>query len=177
MGDPTIKVFKAVEADWRPKYLDDESWANQQLQRPYRTALGQVSRNAPLILPLSRISLTNLTESNPNIYLLFEGVGAGKGRLVLNLLKGGQKVGEFPPVYFDLRDIKNLYERWTVDDESYNGSVPVGHRAALQAGRLPPGSPPVRLRIRCERRESLHSVRAWMEHRSRPKKSILPRRR
>jgi alpha-tubulin suppressor-like RCC1 family protein/fibronectin type 3 domain-containing protein len=143
-GTPAIKIFKAVEGDGGRKYLEDETWAQQQIGQTYRTALGQAGRGAPLILPLSQVTLANLTETNPNIYLLFEGVTAGKGQLVLNLIKNGQKIGEYPPLHIDLRDIKNLYERWTVDPEpsqpQRGGSYPLS--AAERSGkRLPSGSP------------------------------------
>jgi hypothetical protein len=110
-GNPAIKVYKAVEPDGGKAYVEDEGWAQQQLVNPYNTAYGQAGRGAPLTLPLSQVMLANLSESQPNLYLLFEGVSAGKGRLVLNLIKGGQKIGEYPPLHLDLRDIKSMYQR------------------------------------------------------------------
>ena len=58
----------------------------------------------------------NLTEEQPNLYFLFEGVARGKGRLVLKLLQNGQTLAEYPPLYLEIKDVKDMYERWTVGD-------------------------------------------------------------
>ena len=113
-GNPAIKLYQAVEADGGKKYVEEDTWAAQQLAAPYNATLGQVGKGAPLILPLSQVTLANLTETNPNLYLLFEGVTEGKGRLVLNLIKSGQKIGEYPALYLDIKPIKKMYERWSV---------------------------------------------------------------
>jgi hypothetical protein len=36
--------------------------------------------------------------------------------LVITLYKDDQKVGEYPPIYFELKDVKDMYERWTAGD-------------------------------------------------------------
>ena len=64
---------------------------------PYNATYGLVRRDFPLVLPLGPDVLANLTEEQPNLYFLFEGVARGKGRLVLKLLKNGQTLAEYPP--------------------------------------------------------------------------------
>ena len=115
-GNPAIKVFPAVEADGGRKYLEKRNWAQAQASSPYNATYGLVRRDFPLVLPLTQSALANLTEEQPNLYLLFEGVALGKGRLVLKLLKNGQTLAEYPPLYMELKDVKDMYERWTVGD-------------------------------------------------------------
>ena len=67
---------------------------------------GYIRRDFPLILPLAQTVLNNLTEEQPNLYFLFEGVARGKGRLVLKLLQNGQTVAEYPPLYLEIKDVK-----------------------------------------------------------------------
>lgn len=122
-GDPKITLFKAVEADGGRRYLDDEAVAYTQLdshegpggaQRDFSHELGVVTKSISCELPPDFVA--NLSEAQPNKFLLFEGLGSGKGRLVLTIYKGTQKIGEYPPLYMELKDVKDMYERWTVGD-------------------------------------------------------------
>lgn len=129
-GNPAIRIFKAFETDGGREYVEDENVAWQQLdgvQGPgnhnnYSKALGS---NAGLvagglagqtIVELPASFFADLSETQPNKYLLFEGYTAGKGRLILTLHKGGQKIGEYPPLYMELKDVKDMYERYTCGD-------------------------------------------------------------
>jgi pimeloyl-ACP methyl ester carboxylesterase len=139
---PAIKLLRAVETDGGRKYVEEETVADQQLGLPYCLALGQAGRDAgTFTLPLSAATLATLSEATPNLYFLFEGATAGKGRLVLNLIKGGQKIGEYPPLYLDIRDMKNMYERWSVDPMANvpsSGADPLG-TAVISTRALPAG--------------------------------------
>ena len=115
-GNPAIKLFPAAEADGGRDYLDNRDRAQAQIQPPYNTTYGIVRRDFPLFLPLAPSVLGHLTEEQPNLYFLFEGVARGKGRLVLKLLKNGQPLAEYPPLYMEIKDVKDMYERWTVGD-------------------------------------------------------------
>ena len=115
-GNPAIKLFPAAEADGGRKYLDKNNWAETQSSTPYNATYGLVRRDFPLVLPLTPAGLGTLTEEQPNLYFLFEGVARGKGRLVLKLLKNGQTLAEYPPLYLEIKDVKDMYERWTVGD-------------------------------------------------------------
>jgi len=123
-GNPAIKLFPAAEADGGRKYLDKNNWAETQSSTPYNATYGLVRRDFPLVLPLTQAALATLTEAQPNLYFLFEGVARGKGRLALKLLKNGQPLAEYPPLYVEIKDVKDMYERWTVGDvTSANTSV------------------------------------------------------
>jgi uncharacterized membrane protein len=115
-GNPAIKLFPAAEPDGGRKYLDKNNWAETQSSTPYNATYGLVRRDFPLVLPLTQAGLGTLTEEQPNLYFLFEGVARGKGRLVLKLLKNSQTLAEYPPLYLDIKDVKDMYERWTVGD-------------------------------------------------------------
>lgn len=115
-GNPAIKLFPAAEADGGRKYLERNGWADMQSAPPYNATYGLVRRDFPLVLPLTPAALGTLTEEQPNLYFLFEGVARGKGRLVLKLLNNGQTLAEYPPLYLDIKDVKDMYERWTVGD-------------------------------------------------------------
>jgi hypothetical protein len=137
-GDPTQKGTSA--------YLTDPATASDQSSLLlYQYTLGQVAKGAPLYLPAS--SLTALTATNPNAYFLFEGAARGTGRLVITFNTGTSgnytKIGESGGLYMDLKDIKELYERWTVGDGSTGlleggGGVPLAI-AGISEDRLPTG--------------------------------------
>ena len=137
-GDPTQKGTSA--------YLTDPATASDQSSLLlYQYTLGQVAKGAPLYLPAS--SLTALTATNPNAYFLFEGAARGTGRLVITFNTGTPgnytKIGESGGLYMDLKDIKELYERWTVGDGSTGvleggGGAPLAI-AGISQDRLPAG--------------------------------------
>ena len=86
-GNPAINVFRAYEADGGNRYLSDENVARNQaaytgLFNEYCTALGRVSRGAPLVLPANLLS--DLTESQPNKFFLFEGSNRRQRAACLN---------------------------------------------------------------------------------------------
>jgi hypothetical protein len=57
-----------------------------------------------------------VTEEKPFLYLLFEGWTAGKGQLLVTVKKDGKTIARFPGVDLDLRDVKTMYERYSVGD-------------------------------------------------------------
>jgi pimeloyl-ACP methyl ester carboxylesterase len=64
------------------------------------------------MLPVS--FLDTLTATQPKAWFVFEGVTEGKGQLVITINKAdGTEIGEGPGVWFDLKNIKKMYERAT----------------------------------------------------------------
>jgi hypothetical protein len=121
---PSIKIFKAVEADGGTLYVTDDNTANQQISGEYDVPVEDIHSASivgtePFILPDDFWS--DVDETTPK-HLIFEGVHAGKGRLVLVIYKNNEKIGEGGALYMDLRDIVNMYECWTVDPP--NTTVP-----------------------------------------------------
>jgi hypothetical protein len=140
--DPQIRLLKAVEPAGGTLYLTDKDTAEEQIAGDNgkfvkdRNSGTLVSKFMPFIFPASFWS--NLSENRPNTYFLFEGVKRGKGRLALCFYKsdGTTKIGEATGLYVDLKDIKEMYERWTVGDG--NGDAP-SQGATISTRALPLG--------------------------------------
>jgi hypothetical protein len=138
-GAPEINIYEERQPSVRPVYLEDETAATQQLGTPYDTWIGGVRPGQPMNLFARRPALlTALSEPNPIINLLFCGKTAGRGQLAITIKKAGHIMGQYPPVYLELLDIKDMYERWTVDGETRNGSAP-NPASQLSAKRSPTG--------------------------------------
>jgi hypothetical protein len=62
----------------------------------------------------------NVTADQPVGHFLFDAVNRGNGQLVISIYKndGLTKLAEGPGVWLDLKDVKEMYERWTVDNGS-----------------------------------------------------------
>jgi len=80
--------------------------------------MGEITSSSSFTFPVSSADdlIKDLTASNPDLYLLFEASGIGSGELVLVLKKDGTTICESPSVYLDLKDIKKMYEHYTVGD-------------------------------------------------------------
>ncbi len=136
-GSPAIRLFRAAEATGGMGYLFNSTTAAQQLDQTgqsYGTALGSgmVETASTYIVP--QVALANLSESQPNIRLLFEGCRAGKGRLRLVVLKqDGTEVGEGPGVWMDLKSSKDFIERWSCGDGDLAEVQPVVRQTANSA--------------------------------------------
>ncbi|HTB79777.1 MAG TPA: fibronectin type III domain-containing protein [Opitutaceae bacterium] len=142
-GAPAINVYLAapnhsdITQDGTLDYLTDAATAADQLS-PYGFALGTVAKGQPFYFPAD--AFTTLSDTNPLAYFLFEGVARGKGCLVVTFNSGSPgnytKICEGGSVYLDLKNIKELYERWTVGDG--NGGAPAT-TAGISPDRLPAG--------------------------------------
>ncbi|MFT3830618.1 MAG: alpha/beta hydrolase [Opitutaceae bacterium] len=127
---PAIKIVKHVETDGGTKYLTDETVAQQQytaagaiqgLTNTYpNLTLVDASDTDGRFFVLPKSLFSDLSETAPKTYLLFEGVQVGKGQLRLVILKKDgstyTKIGDGPGVWMDLKKIEDFYERWTVGD-------------------------------------------------------------
>jgi uncharacterized membrane protein len=120
-GNPAIRIFRSVENGGR-QYLTDEAWATVQLTAPFDQALpgtsGSTVASSISGIYLDRQFWEGLDETYPVISLLFEGVEEGKGELYFELLKDGQKIGEGPSVWLDVKNVKAMYERAKAQPES-----------------------------------------------------------
>jgi hypothetical protein len=85
---------------------------------------------------------TDLSEANPVLSFLFCGRDAGRGQLVATIRKNGQIVCELPPVFLEILDIKDMYERWTVGEANGGdpGVLPLKVNRAIASGYLPAGN-------------------------------------
>jgi hypothetical protein len=122
-GSPGIRVFQAVETNGGTLYLTDEATALAQSNAPYGNCIvdsyvGQtaVSGSLPFIIPTS--FWANISGDQPVAHLLFDAVSRGNGQLVVAIYKkdGVTKLAEGEPLYLDLQDVKEMYERYTVGE-------------------------------------------------------------
>jgi len=115
IGDPGIRIYKAVESDGGTKYLSDDAVAAQQISGAFRSCItgesGRQRVGADGFVFQSDF-WSGLTDAHPTQSLLFEGVSEGKGQLVVELYKddGVTKLGEGPSVWIDLKNIKSMYQ-------------------------------------------------------------------
>jgi len=116
-GNPTIKLYPAYEADGGVGYLQDTNVAFDQIQ--YANNYGVLS-GPGACMATSAPSATFTFPANYSLtygrkHFLFEAVERGTGELVLTVMQGTNTVVE-TSVFMDLRDVKEMYERWTVGE-------------------------------------------------------------
>ena len=115
--NPELRLFRSVEtSDGQQRYLTDEAWAAAQITPPFDQALLAAAGGGTVVSSTTGVYLNSefwngLSEESSEIYLLFEGVSEGKGELYLEFTSNGQKIGESPGVWLDLKNIKTMYER------------------------------------------------------------------
>jgi hypothetical protein len=147
-GTPAIKLVQAYEADGGANYLTSTTVASAQVTGSYGSALVNAAGSNTLIQPtggdwdfvIPTAALGNFSADSPTAHFLFEGCQRGKGQLTMVLLKntGGSftKIGDGPGLWLDLKNIKEMYERWTVGEG--NGGTP-SSSATIATTRLPSG--------------------------------------
>jgi hypothetical protein len=121
--DPQMQLFQAAEINGGSLYLTDTNAAMQQMASPYGTRiiewrhLNTSKKYYPFIFPAN--FWANLSADQPVAHLLFDAVSRGSGQLVISIYKndGETKLAEVPGIYLDLKDAKEMYERWTVGDD------------------------------------------------------------
>jgi len=116
---PGIKITAATDTDGGTEYLQDTTAATTQMTggtaledaTDSHTEVAPSANTADFVFPAS--TWTNLTESSPKTFFLFEASSRGTGQLEVVFLKsdGTTKIGEGGSVWLDLRDIKEMYER------------------------------------------------------------------
>ncbi|MES2568587.1 MAG: alpha/beta hydrolase, partial [Verrucomicrobiota bacterium] len=117
-GTPEIKFYQEKRPDMTPLYLEDEVAANEQLEAPYNSSIGSAIPGIPLQLFAKKSQLLEgFSEEAPVVNLLFCGITAGRGQLTLTIKRKNKVVVEFPPLYLELLDIKDMYERWSAGED------------------------------------------------------------
>jgi hypothetical protein len=132
-----IRIFGAADADGGTNYLFDGTTASNQVDTAWYPCLGYVTSNQPLVI--SAAAWQQLNGLPPSDHFIFCGTAAGNDELVLQVTNQyGGVVGE-ASVFLNLKDIKEMYERWTVGDTP--GIAP-NNIAVIATNDLPPGDAP-----------------------------------
>ena len=116
-GDGAIRLFRAVEPDGGTNYLFDATTASNQVAQSQSLYVGMLSSSSP-------ITLTNRSE-----HYIWCGVQRGSAEIHLQIFDGTNLVAD-TAAYFQLKDIKEMYERWTLGDAPKLGPTNIAHCAA-----------------------------------------------
>jgi hypothetical protein len=126
-GDAQIRIFQAIEPDGGTNYLFDEVTASNQVNNSISLYVGLLTSNSPVYLTI---------QTNFNEHFIFCGAHTGSAQIDLQILDPNQNVVADAPAYLQIKDIKQMYERWTVGD---NSSVAPLTNAILATDNLPTG--------------------------------------
>ncbi|MGA2787582.1 MAG: hypothetical protein ABSF60_08645 [Verrucomicrobiota bacterium] len=109
--NPTIDVFQATDSDGGIGYLTNEVAASQQIQ----SAASYVGR----LGPGNSLPLYSYLAQYPWLgnHFIWCGVSNGTGALTLTITHGTNVLAQ-TKTYIQIVDIKQMYERWTVGDNS-----------------------------------------------------------
>lgn len=132
---PAINIFPAIESDGGQRYLTNETIADLQISQNFAGLYARVS-------PGTNVLLNNLffASGNTNEHLIFCAAKRGQGELVLKIKQGAETIVE-ASAWLDFKDIKEMYERWTVGDVGGIDPTVSAYRATED---LPNGSPAFR---------------------------------
>jgi len=119
-GSSMIDLYRAVDQDGTLLYLNDESIAASQVgSDATRRALYRLSFERPFTFPVDSEDdlMQGLSPLHSEFYLLFEGCASGGlSELALSLKKEEVLIAESPPVHLELKDVREMYEHYTVGD-------------------------------------------------------------
>ncbi len=141
-GNPGIYVFKAVEADGGRLYLVTNTVAAAQIAPSTFPPPAGDPGFSPLALYTVEPGFWRQLDaaSMTNDFFLYCGTSRGAGELAVRVTLGAKVIGE-ASVFLDLRDVKELYERWTVGEPpDWQGAEPATS-CTLFGGGLPAGVP------------------------------------
>jgi hypothetical protein len=118
-GSPAIKVWENLSPNGDTEYLTDPNVAASfiGLSNP-----GYVSGSDTYLIPTNFWQDMGINTTNNTGYILFEGCSAGKRQLVVTINKpDGTELAEAGSVWLDLKNIKQMYQRY---DGSGNNQWP-----------------------------------------------------
>jgi hypothetical protein len=105
-GDGQIRIFQAVEPDGGTNYLFGEITASNQVASSTNRYIGLLTSGSPIVL-----------NNKTNEHFIFCGAQTGSANLELRILDGDQNIVAYTPAFLQIKDIKQMYERWTVGDD------------------------------------------------------------
>jgi hypothetical protein len=132
-SNPTIDLFQAADADGGIGYLTNETTSNFQIESDYNPYIGRVAPGGSL-----KLNAATFANSWAGNHFIWCGVSNGTGGLTLTIADANSNVLAQTIAYIQIKDIKQMYERWTVGDEP---SVAPLTNAILSTANLPTGIP------------------------------------
>lgn len=140
-GDPAIYLFKSVETNGGTRYLTDLFVAEDQMAPTLPHDTGPRNDPKPLVAGRVRVGnplvLHNSSYRCTNEFFIYCGTSRGAGELAVTVTRGTTVICE-TSVFLELRDVKELYERWTLGEAGVLGMMPTTN-ATLFSGGLPGG--------------------------------------
>lgn len=127
LGDAEVNVVQAAETDGGTGYLTDETIAEDQRARSKNLFVGRLTATSPIFLG-----------SRPELgeHFIFCGAKRGTAQLILRVTDTSANVIAESSAYIQIKDIKEMYERYTVGDTAKG---PISPLADLASEDLPPG--------------------------------------
>jgi pimeloyl-ACP methyl ester carboxylesterase len=119
-GSGQIRIFQAVEPNGGTNYLFDETTASNQVANSTSLYVGLLTSSSPIIFNVS---------TNFNEHFIFCGAAIGSAQIDLQVLDGNGNVIADAPTYLQIKDIKQMYERWTVGDLPNNAPATTAYLA------------------------------------------------
>ena len=110
-GNPQINLFRNADAACSRAYLLDLEMGQRQLTEPFSLAVGSVSAE-PLAIPLPALGEPDM--NGAGFCFLFDVSAVGEGQLEASI-EAGQLLVRAEPVPMDLRHVKTMYQRTTMD--------------------------------------------------------------
>jgi pimeloyl-ACP methyl ester carboxylesterase len=108
-GAGQIRIFQAIEANGGTNYLFDETTASNQVANSASLYVGLLTSSSPVVFSIT---------TNFNEHFIFCGAQTGSAQIDLQVLDGNGNVVADAPVYLQINDIKEMYERWTVGEKT-----------------------------------------------------------
>ena len=131
-GTGGIRIFQAVEPDGGTNYLFDETTASNQVNNAASLYLGVLTSATPINLNI---------ETNFNEHFIFCGTTNGTAQIDLQIFDENTNVVADAPLYLQVNEIKQMYERWTVGDNSNATNMPPLLAPILATDRLQANPP------------------------------------
>jgi hypothetical protein len=132
-NNPTIDLFQAEESDGGIGYLTNETVATEQINPVYSAYVGRVEPGQSVQLNSSFFS------GWAGNHFIWCGVSNGTGGLNLTIMDANSNVLAQTTAYIQIKDIKQIYERWTLGDDL--SAAPSTNAIPATDNGFPLGSP------------------------------------
>ena len=114
VGMPSLRFFPASDANGGVSYLTNLTSGTAQVAKP---TLGLLTNGTPLTLPLA--NWLNVGTNGFFLPMLFEGISTGQCMITFGIVSNsGPVLVMSSPLYLSLKRVTDLYEHWTVGDNT-----------------------------------------------------------